>query len=143
MHARTTDTCSYRGSMVEPTIEAEIVAHYEGQRPEDTRLRMGPGLVELRRTQEVVRRHLPDPPAQVLDVGGASGVHAEWLAADGFDVHIVDPVPLHVEQATAAGAAAARPFTASVGDARHLDAADDSVDVVLVLGPLYHLVERA
>jgi SAM-dependent methyltransferase len=30
-----------------------------------------------------------------------------------------------------------------VGDARALDAADGSVDAVLLLGPLYHLVERA
>jgi SAM-dependent methyltransferase len=32
--------------------------------------------------------------------------------------------------------------TATVGDARHLDAADASVDAVLLMGPLYHLVSR-
>ena len=33
--------------------------------------------------------------------------------------------------------------SATVGDARSLDAADDSFDVVLLLGPLYHLVEAS
>jgi SAM-dependent methyltransferase len=43
------------------------------------------------------------------------------------------PIPLHVEQATAEG------ITAEIGDARKLKEADASVDVVLLLGPLYHL----
>jgi len=48
------------------------------------------------------------------------------------------PVPLHVEQALAAGAASAR-----VGDARRLEDADASYDAVLLLGPLYHITDRA
>jgi SAM-dependent methyltransferase len=50
---------------------------------------------------------------------------------------LVDPVPLHVEQARALGG-----FEASVGDARSLDCPDASVDAVLLMGPLYHLIER-
>jgi ubiquinone/menaquinone biosynthesis C-methylase UbiE len=34
-------------------------------------------------------------------------------------------------------------FEAMVGDARKLEQADDSVDVTLLLGPLYHLVDAA
>jgi SAM-dependent methyltransferase len=49
----------------------------------------------------------------------------------------VDPVPRHVAQARAAGC------TVELGDARSLTAADASYDVVLLLGPLYHLPERA
>ena len=52
-------------------------------------------------------------------------------------MHLVDPVPLHVEQARAAGLA-----SAEVGDARALALPDESVDAVLLLGPLYHLPER-
>ncbi|MFC5264710.1 class I SAM-dependent methyltransferase [Kribbella qitaiheensis] len=74
------------------------------------------------------------PPATILDVGGATGVHARWLAADGYSVTLVDPVVEHVEKAAAVGM-----FAAVVGDARQLDQADDSVDVTLLLGPLYHL----
>jgi SAM-dependent methyltransferase len=53
-------------------------------------------------------------------------------------VHLVDPVPLHVRQAEAAGG-----FTAALGDARDLAEADSSCDAVLLLGPLYHLTSRA
>jgi len=49
-------------------------------------------------------------------------------------------MPLHVEQATEAAGGA---FTAALGDARDLAQADASQDAVLLLGPLYHLVERA
>jgi len=102
---------------------------------EATRLtRSAHGRLEFLRTQELLRRLLPEPPARVLDVGGATGVHARWLARDGYRVHVVDPVAHHVE-----AAAALDGVTAEVGDARHLSAATDSVDAVLLLGPLYHL----
>ncbi len=58
-------------------------------------------------------------------------------------MHLVDPVPLHVEQAGAASARAERPLaTVLQGDARALPHDDASADAVLLLGPLYHLVER-
>lgn len=119
--------------------DPEIRAYYDEGR-EQARLRRGGGRLEFVRTQELVRRHLPPAPASVLDVGGGAGIHAEWLARDGHRVHLVDPVELHVTQAAAAGQAAG--FTAALGDARALEAADASVDAVLLLGPLYHLVER-
>jgi SAM-dependent methyltransferase len=118
-------------------LRADIRDHYDrGQ--EDGRLREGRGRLELWRTRDILRRWLPAPPAHVLDVGGASGVHAEWLAADGYDVELIDPVPLHVEQAGRIAGLRVRE-----GDARSLDVADESADAVLLLGPLYHLPDRA
>ncbi len=127
-----------------PALDPQVLAHYTScPRPEDERLRSGTGLIELLRTQELVRRHLgTGPRRRVLDVGGASGVHAEWLAADGHQVHLVDPVPDHVVQAARRGRSAEMPFTASRGDARALGTAGDTVDAVMLLGPLYHLVEH-
>lgn len=74
----------------------------------------------------------------MLDVGGGAGVYAAWLAELGYRVHLIDPLELHVEQALEAGG-----FDASVGDARGLAQADSSQNVVLMLGPLYHLTEEA
>ena len=71
-----------------------ITEHYESIREED-RMSAGLGQLELLRTQEVLRHHLPAPPARVLDVGGATGVHAEWLIADGYQVHVVDLMHRH------------------------------------------------
>ncbi|MFF5296177.1 class I SAM-dependent methyltransferase [Paractinoplanes globisporus] len=116
-------------------MDSELVDHYGAERAEDTRLRRSAhGRLEFLRTRELLRRRLPESSASVLDVGGATGIHAAWLAADGHHVHVVDPVPAHVD------ASAALPgVTAEVGDARQLHVPDGSVDVVLMFGPLYHL----
>jgi SAM-dependent methyltransferase len=119
------------------TVTPELLAYYDQDR-EDDRLREGRGRLEFWRTQDVLRRTLPPAPARVLDVGGGTGVHAEWLSADGYEVELLDPVPLHVQRA----ARLAR-VTARLGDARRLPVADASLDAVLLLGPLYHLPERA
>ncbi|WP_370019742.1 class I SAM-dependent methyltransferase [Planotetraspora sp. GP83] len=115
----------------------EILDYYLQGR-EDGRLRSGRNRLEFWRTQDVLRRLLPPAPAQILDVGGGSGIHAEWLAATGHQVELIDPIPLHVEQASRLPG-----VTARLGDARRLDVPDSSVDVVLLLGPLYHLIDRA
>ncbi|GAA1143540.1 SAM-dependent methyltransferase [Kitasatospora gansuensis] len=120
-----------------PLLAEEVHAYY-ARGAEDGRLRSGADRLEFWRTQDVLRRLLPAAPARVLDVGGGSGVHAEWLVADGHHVRLVDPVALHVEQASKLPG-----VEAVLGDARELDAADGSADVVLLLGPLYHLTECA
>jgi ubiquinone/menaquinone biosynthesis C-methylase UbiE len=112
---------------------------------EQDRLAEGVGELERVRTQELLTRHLPPAPATVLDVGGAAGVYALWLARQGYQVHLIDPVPRHVEQARQASAAQAEHPIASctTGDARELAYDDAFADAVLLLGPLYHLTERA
>lgn len=118
--------------------DRELLDFYSKRYAEDDRLRGSPhGRLEFVRTQELLRRVLPPSPASVLDVGGGTGAHARWLAEDGYSVHVVDPVPAHVERA--AGIAGA---TAALGDARDLDADAGSAGAVLLLGPLYHLPER-
>ncbi|WP_426593782.1 class I SAM-dependent methyltransferase [Cellulomonas sp. McL0617] len=115
--------------------------HYDRVFDEDQRLRVGLGRLELARVQEIVRRHLP-PAARVLDVGGATGVHAEWLLGDGHTVHLVDLMAGHVARATER-LGGVDGFTAEVGDARAIGRPDASFDAVLLLGPLYHLTDRA
>jgi SAM-dependent methyltransferase len=123
-------------------IDRDMQRYYEQGRERERLTRNG-GTLELARTQELLQRDLPLPPADVLDVGGGPGVYAAWLALAGYRVHLVDPMPLHVAQATAAADAQPdHPFTAAIGDARQLDAADATWDAVLLFGPLYHLTER-
>jgi ubiquinone/menaquinone biosynthesis C-methylase UbiE len=94
--------------------------------------------------QEILHRFLPPPPKVVLDVGGGSGPYSCWLAHEGYETHLVDPVPKHLDQARRASASQAAHPIASIreGDARSLDQDDESVDVVLLMGPLYHLTSR-
>jgi len=110
---------------------------------EASRLEGGPFQLERQRTRELIERHLPPPPAVVLDVGGGPGAHARWLAARGYEVHLIDVVPRHVEQARQGPPGAPALASAEVGDARALGRPDVSCDAVLLLGPLYHLTARA
>ena len=121
----------------------EIVGFYTAA-DEASRLHTGWFQLEQARTQELILRHLPPAPATIVDAGGGAGAYACWLAARGYQVHLIDPVPKHVEQARAASAGQSEhPLTsAEVGDARHLPHGDASADAVLLLGPLYHLVQR-
>jgi ubiquinone/menaquinone biosynthesis C-methylase UbiE len=126
-----------------PSLPPESLAHYETG-IEAARLTSGHGPLELTRTKELLERRLPPPPAVVLDVGGGPGVYAAWLARRGYVVHLIDAVPLHVEQARRSSVAQPQhPLaSAALGDARHLEHADASVDAVLLFGPLYHLTPR-
>jgi SAM-dependent methyltransferase len=129
--------------MREPVAEPDVRRFYEVAYSEADRLTRSPqGQAEFLRTQELLRRLLPAPPAIVLDVGGGPGTHARWLAVDGYAVHLIDLVPGHARAArdTADGDAL---LSASVGDARRLPARSGVADAVLMLGPLYHLTERA
>ncbi len=122
----------------------DVIQHYESV-SEESRLQQGTSRLERLRTQELLTRYLPPPPAVVLDVGGGPGAYACWLARQRYAVHLIDLVPLHVEQARHASEAQPEHPLASVtvGDARHLERASVSIDAVLLLGPLYHLTERA
>src|SRR5437764_1685099 len=121
-------------------VRSPIVSWYEAQRGEPERLLSGRGLLEGARTKELIARHLPAGSLSILDVGGGAGYYASWLAKMGHHVAMLDPVPLHVDRARiAAGEPAA--FHAQVGDARDLPFEDGMFDAVLLLGPLYHLLE--
>ena len=121
--------------------DAALRAYYERGR-ERERLTDGRGDLEFTRTTEIVLRRLPAAPATVADIGGGPGRYALWLASLGYQVEHRDLVPLHVEQLMADAAGVPGIHTA-VGDAQDLDLPGASVDAVLLLGPLYHLTDRA
>jgi SAM-dependent methyltransferase len=121
--------------------DGTIREHY-GTGYERERLTGGSSRIEFVRTKELLGRFLPPAPATILDVGGGPGAYAAWLADEGYQVHLVDAVPLHVEQAAATSRARDSSFTVALGDARSLAQDDSSCDAVLMLGPLYHLTER-
>jgi SAM-dependent methyltransferase len=120
------------------------VAEYYYRAPEESRLQQGAFVLEELRTRELIERHAPHPPATVLDVGGAAGAYALWLADAGYTVHLVDAVPRLVSEARRRSDIQPRPLASCrIGDARALDFPDRCADIVLLLGPLYHLTEAA
>jgi ubiquinone/menaquinone biosynthesis C-methylase UbiE len=68
-----------------------------------------------------------------------------WLAQEGYEVQLIDPVPLHVERARLASEAqpGAAIKSCATGDARHLEIESNTANAVLLMGPMYHLTETA
>ena len=121
--------------MDQATLDAAIQAYYASQFDESARLprRSAQGVLEFVRVQEIIADRL-DPRSRILDIGGATGIHAAPLAAVGHHVTLIDPVESQVREALRHGT-----FAAQVGDARRLDFDDNAFDAALLFGPLYHL----
>ena len=129
-------------AQAKPTnLDPKITEYYQ-RTPEEARLQYGPGPLEEARTRELIERHLPNAPADILDIGGGAGVYAFWLAERGYQVQLVDASPRLIEEARRRNSNAANRLVAcGVGDARNVEADDESASAVLMLGPLYHLVD--
>lgn len=123
------------------SLEPHILRYYDsGQEAE--RLESPFFRWEKIRTWDLLDRFLPPAPAVILDVGGAAGAYAIPLAEKGYAVDLIDPVPLHVEQAKQRAALNQQvPRSFQVGDARAIPCGDGSADAVLFFGPLYHLTD--
>ena len=117
-----------------PMIATDLEEFYGSRYDESLRLSSSiKGQLELARVRELVTRHLPPATTRVADIGGGTGVHAQWLRSDGYDVDLIDPIPRHVETARATG------LRAHLGDARNLPWDENQFDAALMAGPLYHL----
>lgn len=114
---------------------SNIEKHYN-KHPEDLRLLRRHGIVEFETTMHHLRRFLT-PGDAVLDIGAGTGRYTSALMAEGFRVKAVELVRRNIEVFLK------REPGADVvqGDARCMPfLADDTADVTLLLGPLYHLV---
>jgi SAM-dependent methyltransferase len=123
-------------------FDERVKARYE-LGDEDARLwKPGIGTLVRLRTWSILERALP-ARGEVLDVGGGPGTHAAHLAGLGHRVRLIDPIARHLDRARERSLAQpdAR-FEVEQGVAQHLAAADASADAVLLLGPLYHLIDR-
>src|SRR5690348_6735799 len=67
-----------------PQLDPLVGAYYE-RVPEESRLEVGAFRLEEARTRELVLRHAASPPARILDLGGAAGAYAFWLAERGYE----------------------------------------------------------
>lgn len=123
-----------------PILDRSIEKYYSEGNEKD---RLASHRLERDRTLRILKKQLPAAPAMVLDVGGAAGVYAFPLQKMGYEVHLIDPIPLHIKQAQEHGdQTGIRLASYAVGDARKIEKDDKSADVVLFFGPLYHLIEE-
>lgn len=133
-------------------MDAQIVDFYENC-AEAGRLERRLGIIEFYRTKEILGQYLQQGSV-IYDVGGGIGMYARWLAAQGHQVHLLELAGAQVDYAreymmaagTVGGTEVQNPdgvkFAAETADARKLPRPDESADVVLLMGPLYHLQKK-
>ena len=124
------------------TIDKTVLAGYNAG-IERNRLRSGIGLIEFEISKEIILEKLPKPPAVIYDIGGAYGEYSWWLSSLGYEVHLFDLSETNILMSKALeneypGIALK---AAEVCDARAVPRPDKSADAVLLMGPLYSIIE--
>lgn len=112
----------------------DFYTHYD----EDGRLSKRAGAVEFATTMEFVNHYLR-PGMRVLEVGAATGRYSHHIARMGYRVDAVELVQHNIEIFNA-NTQPGEDITITQGNAMELSMfADDTFDLTLVLGPMYHL----
>lgn len=115
---------------------SEVLKFYDSG-AEINRLESGLGIIEFYRSKEIISKYLKDN-LTIYDIGGGIGMYSQWLAKLGHNVTLIELAPNAVEYAKA-HMDKDYPYNAETGDARFIIKPDSSADIVLLMGPLYHL----
>lgn len=99
---------------------------------------------ELAVTLRALKEFLPPAPARIIDIGGGPGRYALWLAGQGYSVTLVDlsegNLAFARQRATEANIPLERILQANAIGLPFFP--NESFEVALVMGPLYHLLRR-
>lgn len=121
----------------------EMINEFYGKIHEDDRLtKTRQGQLEYRVTMNYIHRFLK-AGGRVLEIGAGTGRYSVALAREGFRVSAVELVESNLDQLKK-NAAGLTNIEAFQGDALDLSRLrDDSFDLTLLFGPMYHLYEKA
>ena len=123
------------------STRTEIVSGFYNQVDEDSRLqRSRHGQLEYAVTMHYIHR-FTKPGDNILEVGAGTGRYSIALAKEGMNVTAVELVNsnLAVLQKNSEGIDHLRAYQGDATDLSRFE--DQSFDITLVLGPLYHLYE--
>jgi S-adenosylmethionine-dependent methyltransferase len=120
------------------------IEHYYDRQAEKEWDRLVRHRTEFAVTLRALTEHLPPTPARVLDCGGGPGRYAIELARRGYEVTLFDLSPECLRLAEKKAADADLTLAGyEQGTATDLSRyPDEAFDAVLLLGPLYHLLEE-
>ena len=118
-----------------------LINHYNNY-DEDSRLVPKHGSVEFFTTMKYINKYIKSDD-RVLEIGAGTGRYSHALAQEGYDVDAVELVEHNIEifkQHTQPN----ENITIAQGNAMDLSAfPDNTYDISLLLGPLYHLYTKA
>src|SRR5713226_976685 len=120
---------------------SNVENHYDNS-PEREWDRLEQHRTEFAVTMLALREYLPSPPANILDIGGGPGRYAIALTQQGYTVTLIDLSNGNLMLARSKGQEAETQLAGYVhGNALDLSQfVDESFDVALLMGPLYHLL---
>ena len=120
----------------------DYLNQYYASYDEDGRLLSRPGQVEFETTMRYIRRYLAES-ARIIEIGAGTGRYSHTLARMGCTVDAVELVQHNINQFKARTGDGER-ISITRGSACDLSAfPDDTYDLTLLLGPMYHLFTEA
>lgn len=121
----------------------DYLENYYSSYREDERLTVRHGQVEYLTTMKYIREALNnDKKKNVLEVGAGTGRYSVALAREGYPVTAVELIRHNIE-ILRSKLSGDEPITVTQGNAMDLSfLADNSYDLTLLLGPMYHLYTR-
>lgn len=116
----------------------DYLNEYYNAYDENGRLCTKYGMIEYLTTMRYIEKYLSDG-ARILEIGAGTGRYSHALARKGYTVDAVELIPHNIDlfrQNTADG----ENVTITEGNATDLHVfADETYDITLLLGPMYHL----
>lgn len=120
----------------------EFIINYYNAGKEDGRLTSRYGQVEFLTTVKYVEKYL-FAGAKIIEIGAGTGRYSHYFARRGYEVDAVELVPYNIEIFKANTQPGER-ITVTEGNACDMSfVADESYDITLLLGPMYHLYTEA
>ena len=96
--------------------------------------------LEFTRSKNIITRYLSNDNMEIADIGGGTGPYSFWLAEQGHKVHLLDVTQKHIEIAKKRSETINIPLASCIcADARKLPYQNESMDLILIMGALYHL----
>lgn len=124
-------------------MERYRVKNFYAHEIEANRLELEAFKLEGIRTKEIIERYIQKDNLEILDIGGGAGHYAFWLQEKGHNVTLVDLSPKNIELVKKHSETTGKELKKfETGDAVNLNFSNEQFDIVLLLGPLYHLTKR-
>ena len=128
--------------MKQKTLIKKSIEQFYNNASEETRLEKGMGIFEFDRIKTLISKHIYKDRSTIIDVGGGTGKYTAWLASLGHQAHLVEPVSKHIILAKKRASRSKKTFSIHHGEAQNLPFKNNTADLVILHGPLYHLQEE-
>lgn len=121
-----------------PEITGNYLVDYYNSHDEDSRLLSKHGKIEFLTTIKYIEKYLKDN-MKIMEIGAATGRYSHYFAQKGFEVDAVELIEHNIEIFKAKTLPNEK-ISIRQGNAINLaEYPDNSYDVTLLLGPMYHL----